>query len=141
MRTIKSNTTMQEKDRQTKDISQMDRTSIVNRIGNEYHTANVENGEYSYIQASGSKKNLIKALDGHIPKHYRIDLRFQAGDTVILVETKQEAADSDEDQLREYLLAERTLHYGNKIICIMANTINDKIKVWKSEIDREHFLS
>ena len=47
----------------------MDRTSIVNRIGNEYHTANVENGEYSSIQDSGSKKNVIKALDGHIAKH------------------------------------------------------------------------
>lgn len=119
----------------------MDRTSIVNRIGNEYHTANIENGEYSYIQAAGSKKDLINALDGYVPKHYLIDLRFQAGDTIILVETKQNATDADEDQLREYLLAERALHYGNKIICIMANTINDKIKVWKSEVDREHFLA
>lgn len=119
----------------------MDRTAIINCIGTDYHTANIENGEYSYIQAAGSKKKLLKALNGYIPGHYRIDIRFQADDLVILVETKQYATDADENQLREYLLEERALHYGKKIICILANTINNKIKVWKSEIDREHFLT
>lgn len=119
----------------------MDRTSIINTIGNEYHTSNVENGEYSYIQAAGSKKKLIKSLDGYVPKHYRVDLRFQSDDIVILVETKKEYTDADENQLKEYLMEEHALHYGKKIICILANTINDKMKVWKSAIDREHFLA
>ncbi len=118
----------------------MDRASIINRIGTKYYVTNVESGEYSYIQAAGGKKNLLKALNGYIPKHYRIDLRFQTDDVVILVETKLHAADADEDQLREYLLEERALHFGKKVICILANTVNDKIKVWKSEVDREHFL-
>lgn len=118
----------------------MDRTAIINRIGKSYYVTNVETGEYSYIQAAGSRKKLLHALDGYLPKHYRIDLRFQTDDIVILVETKQNAVDADEEQLREYLLEERALHYGKKVICILANTVNDKIKVWKSAIDRDHFL-
>ena len=35
---------------------------------------------------------------------------------------------------------EIALHYGKKIVAILANTTNDKVKVWKSSIDDEHFL-
>ena len=40
----------------------MDRTAIINTVGIEFHTPNIEAGEYSYVQAAGSKENLIKAL-------------------------------------------------------------------------------
>lgn len=36
---------------------------------------------------------------------------------------------------------ERVLHYGKKIIAILANTNDDKIKVWKSSVDDAHVLS
>lgn len=118
----------------------MDRTSMINRIGSEYHTPNIENGEYSYIKAAGSKKNLIKALNGYVPSHYILDIRLEDDDTVILIETKPKSTTADEDQLREYLMEERALHYNEKIICVLANTANDEIKVWKSAMDDEHFL-
>ena len=70
-----------------------------------------------------------------------MDIRFEKDDTVVLVETKQSFKKSDEDQLSEYLQQERVLHYGKKIIAILANTNNDDIKVWKSAVDDDHVLS
>lgn len=117
----------------------MDRVSMCNRIGNEYKTSNIEGGEYSYVQAAGSKEKLIASL-GYEPEHFKLDIRFEHEDVVVLVETKQNFTAGDEKQLQEYLLEERVLHYAKKIICILANTNNDKIKVWKSEMDDEHLL-
>ena len=117
----------------------MDRVSMCNRIGNEYKTSNIEGGEYSYVQAAGSKEKLVQAI-GYEPEHFKLDIRFEHNDVVVLVETKQNFTDSDEKQLREYLFEERMLHYAKKIICILANTNNDKIKVWKSEMDDDHLL-
>lgn len=118
---------------------QMDRVSMCNRIGNEYKTSNIEGGEYSYVQAAGSKERLIQAL-GYEPEHFKLDIRFEHNGVIVLVETKQNFSDADEEQLREYLLEERALHYSKKIICILANTNNDKIKVWKSVMDDNHLL-
>lgn len=109
------------------------------RIGNEYKTTNIEGGEYSYVQAVGSREKLIAAL-GYEPKHFMVDMRFEHNDVVVLVETKQIFTDADEDQLRTYLLEEKAVHYTKKVICILANTVNDKIKVWKSEMDDDHLL-
>lgn len=36
---------------------------------------------------------------------------------------------------------ERAIHPGKKVICILANTTNDKIKVWKLFVDDEHILA
>lgn len=118
----------------------MDRTVIINRIGIDYHTANIEGGEYSYVQEAGSKENLIKIL-GKTPAHYKLDIRFEYSDIAVLVETKQFFTEKDERQLEEYLQEERALHCGKKIIAILANTKNDKIKVWKSSIDDKHLLA
>lgn len=117
----------------------MDRVSMCNRIGNAYMTTNIEGGEYSYVQAAGSKEKLINAL-GYEPTHFKLDIRFENNDVVVLVETKQNFVKANEDQLREYLAEERAIHPGKKIICILANTKNDKIKVWKSIMDNAHFL-
>ena len=117
----------------------MDRVSMCNRIGNEYKTSNIEGGEYSYVQAAGSKEKLVQAI-GYEPEHFKLDIRFEHNGVVVLVETKQNFTDADEAQLREYLLEERAVHYGKKIICILANTNNDKIKVWKSIMDDDHLL-
>ena len=117
----------------------MDRVSMCNRVGNEYKTTNIEGGEYSYVQAAGSKEKLINAI-GYEPEHFKLDIRFFHNDVAVLIETKQNFVVSDEKQLREYLNEERMLHYTKKIICILANTNNDKIKVWKSEMDDAHLL-
>ncbi len=118
----------------------MDRVSMVNRVGIKYLTTNIEGGEYSYVQEAGSKEKLIQAL-GFEPKHFKLDIRFENNDVVVLIETKQNFVDSDESQLSEYLAEERALHHGKKIICIIANTNNDKIRVRKSIMDDHHLLS
>lgn len=117
----------------------MTRYEIIERIGKEYITSNIEGGEYSYVKEAGSKIKLEKTV-GHKVNHFKLDIRFEKDDIVILVETKQSFEKSDEDQLAEYLEEEIALHKGRKIIAILANTNNDDIKVWKSVLDDEHFL-
>lgn len=118
----------------------MDRPSMVNRVGINYLTSNIEGGEYSYVAEAGSKDNLIKAL-GYEPGHFKLDIRFEnENGVVVLIETKQNFKVDDEDQLREYLAEERALHLGKKIICVLANTTNDKVKVWQSIMDEKHLL-
>ena len=117
----------------------MDRTAIINTIGIQYHKPNIENGEYSYVKAAGSKKRLIE-LVGHKLKHVNLDIRFESDGVVILVETKTSFVNEDELQLKDYLEEERAVHNSKKIICILANTNDDKIKVWKSDIDEKHLL-
>lgn len=118
----------------------MTRHDMIERIGNAYMTSNIESGEYSYIQEAGSRANLETAL-GRSISHFKLDIRFEKDDIVILVETKQLFRKSDEAQLNEYLQQERALHYGKKIIAILANTNNDDIRVWKSAVDDEHILT
>ena len=117
----------------------MTRHDMIERIGKQYLTANIEGGEYSYVQEAGSKLALEKAV-GHPITHFKLDIRFEKGDIVILVETKQIFKKADEAQLAEYLEEERALHKNKKIICILANTNNDKIKVWKSFVEDKFVL-
>lgn len=117
----------------------MTRHDMIERVGSQHMTANIEGGEYSYVQEAGSKAKLKRVL-GREPEHFKLDLRFEENDVVVLIETKQSFVKSDEKQLQEYLEEERLLHYGKKIIAILANTNNDKIKVWKSFVDDEHIL-
>lgn len=117
----------------------MIRHEMIETIGKEFLTSNIEAGEYSYVQEAGSKAELESKV-GHSVSHFKLDIRFEKDDTVILIETKQDFVDSDEDQLREYLEEECALHPEKKVICILANTNNDKIRVWKSFIDEQHLL-
>ena len=115
------------------------RFDIVKKIGEAYLTSNIEGGEYSYVQAAGSK-GALKAVLRRDFEHFKLDIRFEDEEFVVLVETKQNYVESDANQLREYLDEERALHFGKKVICILANTNNDKVKVWKSFVDDAHFL-
>lgn len=115
------------------------RHDMVDTVGKEFLTSNIEAGEYSYVQAAGGKSQL-EAKVGHSISHFKLDIRFECEDVVVLIETKQNFVASDEEQLREYLEEERAIHPGRKAICILANTNNDKIKVWKSFVDDEHLL-
>ena len=117
----------------------MTRHNMIERIGSIYLTTNIEGGEYSYIQEAGSRLALEKAV-GHSVTHFKLDLRFEKEDIVVLVETKQNFKSADESQLAEYLEEEIALHTDKKIICILANTNNDKIKVWKGQINDDCLL-
>ena len=118
----------------------MNRHEMIDRVGKKFLTTNLETGEYSYVLDAGSKAELERIV-GRELAHYKLDIRFQDGDYVVLVETKQNFVDSDEEQLKEYLDEEKALHPGEKIICMLANTSNDMVRVWKTEIDDEHLLS
>lgn len=117
----------------------MTRIDIVATVGKSCLTSNIENDEFSYVTDAGSLKKLVSAL-GRKPKHYKLDIRFKDGNVVVLVETKTKFEKKDEDQLKDYVEEERCLHPENKIVAILANTLDDKIKVWKSTIDDEHCL-
>ena len=117
----------------------MNRNKIISRVGGRYLTTNIENGEYSYVLEAGSKEALKRAL-GKSFRHFKLDIRFEDGDFVVLTETKRNYTAADADQLREYLDEERALHPTKKIVCILANTNNDRLKVWKSFVDDAHLL-
>ena len=117
----------------------MDRVEMVNRVGKEFHTPNIEAGEYSYVKEAGSKALLEKAV-GRSVKHFELDLRFEKDEIVVLIETKQNFKDSDAKQLSEYVKCEKALHSDKKIIGILANTNNDKIRVYKSDINEESII-
>lgn len=112
---------------------------MINVIGTIWHTSNIEGGEYSYVAAAGSKEKLEMQL-GHSYKHFKLDIRFQKDDVVVLIETKQNFIKGDEVQLKAYLEEEYAIHKTQKVICILANTNNNKIKVWQSAIDDAHLL-
>lgn len=112
---------------------------MIDRIGKKYLTTNIEAGEYSYVQEAGSKDKLEKAV-GHTVKHFKLDIRFENNCVAVLIETKQSFTKADEKQLAEYVEEERALHKGIKIIAILANTNNDKIKVWRYSVDDAHLL-
>lgn len=114
----------------------MDRVTMINRVGTEFHTSNIEGGEFSYVKDAGGKEKLEKKI-GYTPEHFKLDIR---NDVVVLIETKQNFIKIDEDQLRDYVNEEKALHPQNKIIAILANTNNDKIKVWKTYVDEDHLL-
>ena len=121
----------------------MTRQEMVEIIGKEYLTVNVENDEWSFARDAGTKAALEKLL-GHKADHIIVDRRFlhttDDGSFVILVETKQNFTEIDEKQLVTYLEEERVLHRGERIICILANTNNDRIKVWKSDVTKDSLL-
>jgi len=117
----------------------MNRHDIIETIGANYMTSNIEAGEYSYIQAAGGRAQLRRAL-GRDFEHFKLDIRFEFEDIVLLIETKQEFVESDTLQLIDYVEEEKALHPGKKIIAMLANTRNDRIRVWKEEIDNAHLL-
>ena len=65
----------------------MNRHDIIDKIGREYLTSNIEAGEYSYVKEASGKEKLDQAV-GRKVKHYKLDIRFEMGDITILVETK-----------------------------------------------------
>ena len=117
----------------------VNRHEMIDRIGKGYLTTNIEAGEYSYVQEAGSKEKLEKAV-GHAVKHFKLDIRFESNSVAVLIETKQSFTKADEMQLAEYVEEERALHKGMKIIAVLANTNNDKIKVWRYSVDDSHLL-
>ena len=111
---------------------------MINTVGQEYLTSNIEGGEFSYVKQAGSKEKLTQML-GRTPIHHKLDIRFfdEASNTAVLIETKQHYVDADVNQLREYVDEEKVLFPNNKIIAILANTQDENLRVWKNSVDDE----
>ena len=116
----------------------MSRITMINTVGKQYVTSNIEGGEFSYVKQAGSKEKLAQVL-GRTPIHHKLDIRFfdPESNTAVLIETKQRQVDNDVVQLREYVDEEKALFPNNKIIAILANTTNEELRVWKSNVDDE----
>ncbi len=102
----------------------MQRIEIIDCVGRKFHNANIENGEFSYA----------KALNENISGHKFLDIRFYDDKTkvAILIETKQKFnLKKDKKQLFDYVALEQKLSQQVKIIAVLANTNDEKIKVWK----------
>jgi type I restriction-modification system DNA methylase subunit len=116
------------------DTAPMTRHEIISVVGKQYYTSNLENGEFSYPRAfkDAGKEFVSRAKPGKTD-HIRLDLRFVDGAVSVLIETKDNFdrwnAEATVEQLRGYAAYEKELT-GNKIVVILANTHDDRIKVW-----------
>ena len=127
----------------------MQRCDIIEEIGRKYLISNIENDEFSYQKALnllGKKidKSLITSVEGTV--HKDIDLRFVNNNITVLVETKNNYDKWDKEklkfQMQAYVNYEQVLT-GNKIISILTNTEDNRIKVWWGSdliIDDSHQL-
>ncbi len=113
----------------------MRRSNIINTIGSEYLTSNIENEEFSYKKALFQVgKNIADFYEPQwVRKYQNLDLRFADNKISILIETK---ANFDNDnislvyeQLNAYIKYEKELT-NNKIVAIIANTNDDRILVF-----------
>lgn len=114
----------------------MERYEIINTIGSNFLTGNIENQEFSYEKALKEQgKNYQDYLtDNAQRKHKNIDLRFVEGRLSILIETKSKLPSKDKllphiIQLQNYINLEKELT-GNKIIAILSATKTDDVYVW-----------
>lgn len=123
----------------------MNRHKMIETLGSQYHQTNIEGGEWSYAKDAGGIARLAEKLGGGRPQHYKLDIRFtdsdDTGTYAILVETKQSFKDKDEGQLKVYVEEEHALHADTRLVAILANTTDDRIRVWKEKIDDEHLLT
>ena len=114
---------------------------MINIVGMEYLETNIENDEFSYPKAYNRKGFKFNPIVVGNRKYEKLDIRFVKNNISVLIETKKDFnKDSNaERQLSAYVGYEKDLT-GNNIIAILANTQNDKIKVWKDEVTPENLL-
>lgn len=122
----------------------MDRISIINKIGNEFLTSNIENGEYSYPKVFREMSiPFIPITDDNGAKYEKLDIRIVKDGVAVLIETKQNFRrnlEKAKKQLSAYVEYEKKIS-TNKIIAILANTTNDEIMVWRGVVSDTDFLS
>lgn len=127
----------------------MNRHNIIKKIGSEFLFSNIENGEFSYpkaLSAIGKTIGSEEITSNNGTVHQYLDLRFVSGNISVLIETKDNFDKYKKDdlnkQLQAYVNYENVLT-GNKVVAILANTTDDRIKVWWGSnliIDDSHQL-
>lgn len=113
----------------------------MNIVGIEYLESNIENDEYSYPKAYKNQGLEFKPIIYDNRKFEKLDIRFVKNNVSVLIETKVdfESDKNAEKQLSAYVDYEKNLT-GNNIVAILANTGNNNVKVWKSEVLPENLL-
>ena len=112
----------------------MIRADMISTVGRAYLTSNIENDEYSYPKAFSAASLTFAPIQNSAGRRFeKLDIRFVKDNISVLIETKQNFTAADEEQLSAYVEYEKALT-RNKIIAILANTINDNVKVWRGVI-------
>lgn len=124
----------------------MERYEIIEKIGREFYSSNLENGEFSYSKALNSiGKSISDYRNSNSKKnHNYLDIRFENDRLAILVETKNRFDKWDkseiQQQLQEYVKYEK-IYSDRKIVAILAETEGDKVWTWYGQsviTDDEH---
>lgn len=128
----------------------MKRQDIIDKIGRNYLTSNIENDEWSYVKALRSVGKNIKDYyreDSQI-KHQFLDIRFESDQLVILIETKDNFSNprwnikEARQQLQDYVTYEKE-YSDKKIVAILAETDGDEVQTWYGDniiIDENHCI-
>lgn len=118
----------------------MIRTDMISTVGRAYLTSNIENDEYSYPKAfSESSLTFVPIRNSAGRAFEKLDIRFVKDNVTVLIETKQNFTKADEEQLSAYVEYEKALT-GNKTVAILANTVNDNVKVWRGVVSDSDFM-
>lgn len=120
----------------------MIRNEIINTIGRKFLQTNIENDEFSYQKAFSAAHKDFAAVK--IGTYKDLDIRFADKQSrfAVLVETKQNfdlVLRKAKEQLNAYMTYEREFS-GYKIIGILANTNDDRIRVWQDCVSDETFM-
>lgn len=112
----------------------MIRVDIISTVGRKYLTSNIENDEFSYPKAFSTAALPFNPIRNKAKRAFeKLDIRFVKDNVTVLIETKQNFTVADEERLSAYVEYEKALT-GNKTVAILANTINDNIKVWRGVV-------
>ena len=107
---------------------------MISTIGRPYLTSNIENDEFSYKKAfSQAELNFSPIRNCSGRAYERLDIRFVKDNITVLIETKPNFSNNDQEQLSAYVEYEKALT-GNKTVAILANTTNNNIKVWRGVV-------
>lgn len=123
----------------------MNRHNIITTIGSSFLSTNTETDEFSYPKAFAQvNKHFVGIQGGNGRTFEQLDLRFvdKNRKIAILIETKSnfDRANNSKEQLSAYIQYEKALT-GYSIIAILANTDDDRIMVWRGDIENDTFLS
>ena len=121
----------------------MIRNEIINTIGHKYLSVNIENDEFSYPKAYAAVHKDFSAVKKG--SHKNLDIRFidASSRVAVLVETKQnfdKEYEKNKAQLDAYMSYEKALT-GYNVIGILANTTDDRIRVWRDSVQDDTFLA
>lgn len=118
----------------------MTRTDMICIVGRDYLTSNIENDEFSYPKAFLSASLTFTPIRNASGRAFeKLDIRFVKEGVTVLIETKQNFTQADEEQLSAYVEYEKALT-GNRTIAILANTTNGGIKVWRGVVSDGDYM-